>query len=388
MKKLKKATAITMAATMALVPMNVLADTKSSEGTVEGEGSIEGWIDTEQYNVTLPTTVNDLSFVIDPQGLTGVTTGESVALDTLTGGVLAFAGDTKMRFTNKSSFDVGVSVHVALESDDTGLKVVSSADAVEAGTERNIYIAAQQLDASNSVVEGQNIPLATSTTEGLAGEKKFAYALADAADQYLVSNTDGVYSFELDSEAEDDVFKTVAFSLVGQVNSQGDWSGYAKAEDPLTMNLEVSYSIDKLGKEFDDMMPSDFVDSTNVPGLLVAETAPAVEVAPSAPAEADFVNAKNDAGIYVTEIAGVSLGKGDLAATGITSIKIGSTTIKEVTAAPTTATTKGYMYDSETGVLTLYGQLVSSTATTADVAITFADEEATKATITLTKVTE
>ena len=385
--KLKKVLALIMVATMVVAPMTVFAEDEINEGeangTIEGAGDIEGWVDNEQFCVTLPTTSeDDLQFVIDPQGLKGAVDEENGGDGTLgsgeTKGTIIFGENAKVTLVNKSSYAVGFDVNVSLETNDKDLNVVAL-DGIETDAKRNIYIAAQPLNADGEVIENEDLALEATGKEGVVGNVDFAYALEDANDQYEVSGSTGAYSYSLKDGAAD--FDEVSFGFTGLVNSKADWSAYASEEDDkLTMTLEVSYSVEKLGCEY-----ADAEQNENVHGLLVASEAPKVKAAPSAPTTAN-VNVTSPTE-FTNVISGISLGKGDLAATGISTIKLAGTAIKAATTVPTTgSTTVTYMYDADAETLTLYGNKFTKADTEYALIITFNDADATVCTITLNSV--
>lgn len=408
MKMNKKLVACTLVTAMAVSPMSVFAADETSEekanNSITGAGDMEGWVDEDQFLVTLPTTTaENLAFKLDPQGLLGKLTPDDDGDDTL--GTIIFGENAKVTLTNKSSYDVGFDVTLSLISTDKDLKVVNKTDQVEVGEDRNIYLAAQPIE-SDAVVEGKDIPLEADadTTDTVAGIKKFAYALKDSYALYKVTGThEAGYKFALDTEKDTSTCDTVTFGLTGLVNSSADWSNFAAETDADTLSLEVSYTVKKLGVEYDDITGKkaedvEFVEGVH--GLLTTAAAPAVEAAPSAPSAANFMNGKNLANteVYFTEIEGVSLGKAGLAATGIAKVGIKTsstattaTNLNKLAQVPPSTTsgagTKGYMYDADTETLTLYGPIMATTiaaGTKQYLVVEFNDTAKTTVTIELT----
>lgn len=391
MKKMKKIVACSLIAAMAASPAVFAADETNevTDTKIDGAGAIEGWVETDQFLVTLPTVeADDLKFTIDPQGLLA----KKDDIDDDSGeGKVSFLDDSKFELTNKSSYDVAFNVTLTLKSNDDKLNVVEEADIDNDADKksRNIYIAATPLDLDNSsaVIQDSEIAIASDTAvSGIVGTKSFGYALPDAASEYEVKENSGTYTYELKSTPTASNFKTVAFGFEGAVSKDGDWSGYAKATNPLTMSLEVSYTVAKLDGDYDDLNSSNNISGAvsylYVDGNGDCAEAPLANVKPSVPSTAEFESGFGKTGVYFTEITGVSLGKGNLATTGITSVKMGTTAtaintaVNLVTAAPTSATVKACMYDSDTSTLKVYGPIIAANAangTKAYLKITFDD---------------
>lgn len=386
---MKKIVACSLIAAMAASPAVFAADETNevTDTKIDGAGAIVGWVETDQFLVTLPTvTADNLKFTIDPQGLlkkkADITKTEGE-------GTVTFLDSSKFELTNKSSYDVAFNVTLTLKSNDDKLNVVEEADIDNDADKksRNIYIAATPLDSNGDAIDGSEIAIASDTAvSGIVGTKSFGYALPDASSEYIVKESSGTYTYELKSTPTTSNFKTVAFEFEGAVSKDGDWSGYAKATNPLTMSLEVSYTVAKLDGEYDDLESSSNI-STEVDYLYLDDNgdcaeAPLANVKPSAPSTAEFESGFGKTGVYFTEITGVSLGKGNLATTGITSVKMGTTAtaintaVNLVTAAPTSATVKACMYDSDTSTLKVYGPIIAANAangTKAYLKITFDD---------------
>lgn len=388
----RKFMACALITSMAISPMGIFAadETSMSNATgkdITGTGTLEGWVDEDQFCVTLPTLADSgLAFQLDPQGLISAVSADA---GDDTKGKIIFADGTKVELVNKSSYDVGFDVKLTLTSSDKDLKVTTSS-AVATGKDRNIYIAAQPLDSSGEVISGKDQAV------GADGTKRFAYALGDAYQYYKHTKSGDTYSFALDTSASDPTYDTVAFGFTGLVNENADWSNF-DGDDADTLELKVSYTIKKLAEEYDDIEAGTVdgitMDAT-AKGLLSTKRAPGDEKA-SAPASAKFMNGKGLATteVYYTVINDVYLGDGELGANGISSVKWGNTAAQATTAitaatqAPTAASNKCYVYDAANETLTLYGPVVATTATEDSesyLVITFDDADKTTATIKLT----
>lgn len=393
MKLNRKFIACALATTMAVAPMSAFAadedisEIKDAKATIEGEGGLEGWVEKDKFLVTLPTVdAEGLKFTLDPQGLIEATDDET---EYVAGSVIFDDEKSVVTLVNKSSYAIGFDVKLTLKSSDKDLKVVASEELAKAeeDTNRNIFIAAQPVE-NDAVVEDHDQILATPETavEGVAGIKKFAYALKDADDQYEITKVEDEYVYDLKTEGlDEEAFDKVSFGFTGVVNPNADWSNYT-GENADDMSLELSYTIKKLGVAYNDETAADLTVE-GVHGLLKTEECVGVKAAPSAPVEAAFLSGYNVKTVYTTVINDVSLGEGDLAATKIASIKVGTTELNALTEVPTTYSTKGYIYDAEAETLTLYGPVIAASSDytkTADLVVTFNDTANTSITIKLT----
>lgn len=272
--KQKKLLALGMATLMAMSStVMAFADDVTTEdtanGSVSGEGTLEGFVEKEVFTVTLPTT-NTFDFKLDPQELllaTGSTANlDETALSEGYGSKVLFVDNTDYTSTsaditvvNKSTFDVDVSVSAKL----TGLtaegengydvKVLDPTDVADGdtfafGDETAITMA---LTPSSNTLQG--------TTEGTATAGTATYLTADengitltetvavsdnVDDAYEVKGTTGSYSYGLKADYSSVAFNEVVFNLSGTVNTEADWTNFSKAADA-KLGVEVTYSVSK-----------------------------------------------------------------------------------------------------------------------------------------------
>lgn len=246
--KLKKILATAMAAVMAvaMLPASVKAD------TIEGGGV---YLDTEVYNVVLPTTAN-MKFYLDPQGLTSMdSTGNIDSADL--GKIVA--NTSSMSAINKSSVPVGLKMTYVVSgagisvqgasgiSDETGNEVAVSVTASMGGTYRGESVwDATSGSAVDTTTSGAIT--ATPTFAGTAGSPGVA--------TYIMGKAD--YDIEYSGTADDDKYDSTKYSykykqntgseikleIGGSCSKDGDWSDLA--EGRTTLSLEATFKFYKV----------------------------------------------------------------------------------------------------------------------------------------------
>ncbi|MDD5831182.1 MAG: hypothetical protein PUD13_07940 [Lachnospira sp.] len=277
--KLKKIMALGLAATMVVSSSVVaLADETVSpaSGTTTGSGKLEGTVDTDVFNVVLPTTsAETLKFILDPEGLIKATSNKAYDSATFGEGTLFFQKDTNdyqnesatLTITNKSAVDVDVKLTAQI-TDADGI-TLSSDKAFTEDTSASMYMAVKY-DSSEDAI----------TDDGVTIEKTIAKA-PEGAYEYKYNSGSG-YSYGLIDDLSQITFNKMDFSLTGASNAKGDWS----ALSVVAPNVKVTYEV---SKHVETAAPS--IATTTYE--LTAET---------------------------PVVVSVDLGKGDKAATGIASV--------------------------------------------------------------------
>lgn len=255
-----------------------IATGSNPSGTVIGNGQLEGVVDTDIFNVVVPTTISEGSifdYILDPQELIKETDakryiGNTVSLDqandnvpvsinssaNFTPSTLYFVNglsangkavssgglglsDTSDPFTliNKSTMDVDVSVNATLAG---GRGITVSTDESLPGNETSMYMAIK----SGNVKKTISGSVAT-------GSYLLTGTMADANDLYekVVSDNNVDYKYEIVSQNDngdpisDNDFGQYSFQLTGKSNTNGDWSQYAKAgaTAPTAPTVTVTY---------------------------------------------------------------------------------------------------------------------------------------------------
>ncbi len=235
----KKVLAMVLATTMVVgSSMTVLAE--SSEGTTAGTGAVEGYVDTDVFQVVLPTETS-FSFIIDPQGLIAATTAAAYSGSTFESGATLFFANTDGTYdysstsdtytiTNKSSVDVDVTVAATL-TDYDGIEVSDSS--TFASSNPAIYLALVSGDTTTAIAESDD--KASATLTGSADEAP------DGA--YSITYSEGKYSYTLDTANEYD-FDTYTFNLIGASNANADWSDLTEAAPTVSVTWTVTEHVD------------------------------------------------------------------------------------------------------------------------------------------------
>ena len=146
--KVSKILAASMAATMLLTPATVLADDVTDPGLassgIEGDGSLEGYVNKEVFRVVLPT-IQNVNFTLDPQGLlkaadsTKYSIGPGAVYFENAGSSGSSYSNTSdaIKILNKSSYDVEVGLSVTLDNGD--IKLADKA-ALATANEPSLYL--------------------------------------------------------------------------------------------------------------------------------------------------------------------------------------------------------------------------------------------------------
>ncbi len=244
MKKFKQLTAVALAVTMiAGSSMAVLAEEPVKEGTVTGSGEVEGTVDTDVWNVVLPTVADGdttYNFILDPEGLIAATNAAHYQGKTFEENASLFfnnvaADKTKdysstsdaKQIVNKSSYAVDVTV-TATVTPGEGISI-NPDNTFANDTTPSIYLAVKDSNSKTEAVGTTGTTVLTATMD----------AAADGS--YEIVYADGAYKCQLKSDVEDTAFDTYSFQLTGACNKAANWSGLKEAAPAVS----VVYSVDK-----------------------------------------------------------------------------------------------------------------------------------------------
>lgn len=237
--KLKKLMALGLTATMimgsSVVAFADEATVSPATGNVTGAGKLEGTVDTDVFNVVLPTTTADtLKFTLDPEGLIKATSNAAYSGATFGEGTLFFQTSSNnytntsqaLSITNKSAVDVDVKLTASITGADG---ITLSEDKTFADdTSASMYMA-----------------IKTGRDEKAITEDGLTYAATinkapDGAYEYKYTQGTG-YSYELKADTSSITFEKLEFSLTGASNSAGDWSELAS----VTPSVNVTWDVQK-----------------------------------------------------------------------------------------------------------------------------------------------
>lgn len=245
--KLRKLLALTTALAML---MSMATTAFAVRGGTTGEGEVEFVYNVNVFQVVLPTvSENDTTydFILDPMGAIAATNGE--ALDAgFTAATMYFANvdennvvvsysDTSDAKTiiNKSSFDVTVTVEATLDTAELGGAVLVDGNDAEFGED------ADQAEIALGVV--YNVAEDTTKTVYLIeGDATVTMDIEAIENAYVVTynETTGKYSYNLNSNLQDEDFNSMDIQLTGLCNDHDAWSdlGEIAPEVELVWNVE------------------------------------------------------------------------------------------------------------------------------------------------------
>lgn len=343
MKNYKRIMAFGLAATMVMGSSMVVC-AEGGSGSTTGDGELEGTVSKDVVSVVLPSIAVDdttFDFILDPEGLIDATSAARYNSATFGTGTLFFAntnedGDVTgysnasdaLTVINKSSIPVDVSLSAAV-TDATGITLTDDSTFAD-DTSASVYLAIT--DGTNTVpITDAGASVSTQIDAAPTGSYKVQW-----------NSTDEKYEFVLADEANTE-FAEYSFQLTGASNTAGDWSGLEEVAPSVEVVWNVSAHL-------------------TTPGITGATTYTVTS--------------------GTTVVVPVSLGEGNTAATGVSSL-----TYVNASGVTKTVATSDYTYAD--GTLTLSASAVNvfveSSNATRTYTITFNDDAATTATFTLSK---
>lgn len=219
-------TALALTAVMAVYPaLNVSAE-ELGEGVGTGVGAMEGSVNTDIYQVVMPTNAEGVfDFILDPQGLINETGAAAYDGKTFEEDSTVFfrrmdgeveedysSKSDAVTIVNKSSMAVDVSLKVeVVASSMEGIAMTDDGEFKD-DTSASLYLA---------VDDGENVvPIG----KGGASIETTIGAAPDGAYEYAYDSENDRYTYGLRGDLDEDVFDAYSFRLVGAANGKGDWS--------------------------------------------------------------------------------------------------------------------------------------------------------------------
>lgn len=272
--KIKKMLAVVLAMVMVL-GMSITSyaatgeETGSQSGT--GAGTFEGSVDKDVISVTLPTsTENTFKYILDPEGLIAATANAKYTDATFEEGANVFfqsADNTytkesaKLKVINKGTVDVDITVEASVGTtgaidydsatmDDKDLSeiantvsenVIMSKDAsVSANDLPILYLGLQVADQD---------AVAVRTVDDETTPAEVAVGVRGNEDNYSVSynSIQQKYEFSINGSPEDTAWNSMEFNLIGECNTNGNWSATGLAAP--TVSLTWSYAVRQDGSD-------------------------------------------------------------------------------------------------------------------------------------------
>lgn len=357
-KIFKKVLSGTMAATMVLgMNITVLAQTGTATGSGSGTGtgSFEGHVDKDVVAVTLPTDSNSTTFAykMDPEGLIAATNnakytdatfepGANVYFQSTSGNYTWAKDSDKLKVINKGTVDVDVTVAAKTDVNNDVAMSTSKTFTDTTDTAAKLYLGLQVANQAEVAVDTTDA--AGKVTVGLKG---------NSANYEITSVDGGGYGYTAKAGVPDTAWNSFEFGMTGACNPYGDYSANGLAGSNVTVTW--SYAVRATDSS-----------ATLLDANAVADAAPSI-----ANTTVTFSKAN---GVTIP----VSLGGGDLAATGITSVAV----VRNGSVYPMTA---GYSLTGTTLTLTTAASIASlAVGEERVVRVTFNDTAKTAVNLTVT----
>lgn len=223
-------------------PMSASATAEGlGEGNETGVGEVEGSVNTDIYQVVLPTVGNSaFDFIIDPQGLINKTNGAAYDGKTFEENSTLFFKRTDggagvdysstsdvITITNMGSNDIDVSLHISVSPESlAGIRLTDDRGFID-DTSASIYMA---------LIDGENVvPIGP---DGITMDVTVS-AAPDEAYEYGYDREQGEYTYQLKEDRHDIEFRSYSFQLTGAANGNGDWSQLTEAKPQLTVSWRI-----------------------------------------------------------------------------------------------------------------------------------------------------
>lgn len=261
--KVSKILAASMAAAMLFSSVTVFAADitapDSASSSIDGDGSLEGYVNKEAFRVVLPT-IKDVNFTLDPQGLLNKANeqkykqgaGAVYFTNAQDDGTTAYSNTSDgITIINKSSYDVEVGLSVTLETGDIALV---AKDDLATVTEPSLYlgfvedtseaiaITDSSFESTPATVDAVPEVDGTNVTEGY--EIKASTEKPDDNPDAKESPEGYYYSYGLTAGFADTDAEKVTYKLEGACDSKADWSGI----DTEAVTANVAWTITKAGE--------------------------------------------------------------------------------------------------------------------------------------------
>lgn len=237
----RKLAAYALTATMVLAS-SISVSAEMEEESKTGAGKVEGIVDTDVYQVVLPT-VSDhtFDFIIDPMKMIDRTNGAKYGDKTFEKNATFFFRRTDkgkredyssisnpITIINKSSIPVDVSMNVSVPSSSLDGIRLSEDKEFKGNSDASLYIAVMNGDKITPVgVNGLSID----TTLG---------AVPKDAYEYNYNKERGKYTYALKKNLDSSIFSACSFQIAGAANENGDWSEFAEASPQIRIVWKIT----------------------------------------------------------------------------------------------------------------------------------------------------
>lgn len=237
----RKLTALALVMTMVMAsPMSVSAEME--EGSKTGSGRVEGIVNTDVYQVVLPTVSNQtFNFIIDPLELINQTDGAGYGGKTFEADSTLFfrrtdsgakedysSASNPITITNRGSAPIEVSLNVSMISSSLGGIRMTDDREFKGDTGASLYMA---------VADGDHImPVGT---RGVSVKTTLDAAPKEAF-EYGYNKEKGRYTYALKKNMDSGVFSTRSFQITGAANKNGDWSDFTEASPEIKISWKIT----------------------------------------------------------------------------------------------------------------------------------------------------
>lgn len=214
---------------------------KPGEGSETGVGEVEGSVDTDVYQVVLPTVGNNaFDFIMDPQGLINKTNGAAYEGKTFEPNSTLFFKRTdgkapvdysstsdEIKITNRGSSDIDVSLHISISPESLcGIQLSGDREFLN-DTSTSIYLA---------LVDGEHIlPIGS---EGIDMSVTVS-AAPEEAYEYGYDKAQGEYTYQLRENVDGIEFDSYSFQITGAANGKGDWSKLTEVKPQIQVSWKI-----------------------------------------------------------------------------------------------------------------------------------------------------
>ena len=223
------------------------------------------FVNTEKYEVTLPTTASQ-KFYLDPQGLAVVATNGSGKGDLPTTGAGIIVGKEKMQIINNSSRPVDVKVGYLLDTDVNEIDVLELAssgtaiNAVETDTKPAICLTVNATNTKALAVTAGSVTLAQNATSSIAAATTNSAISPNYTETYTFEDADYVAEFKGSDPTDFDQIHdsskyeynmvtsgaALQLEIGGVCNKYGDYSAFT-GTTPTKLDLKLTFKLYKVG---------------------------------------------------------------------------------------------------------------------------------------------
>lgn len=246
-RKFERWIAYTITAMTVISSSMTVSAEELGQGDERGVGEVEGSVETEIYQVILPTNTKGIyDFILDPQGLINKTKAAAYDGKTFEEDSTVFFersdGEAEVDYSstsdaitivNKSSVAVDISLDVKIEESSLGGIVLTEDKEFTDDTSPSFYLAL--IDGENEIPIGKDGISLDVTVE----------AAPDGAYEYSYDIESEKYTYKLKKDLHDIQFDEYSFQLTGAANENGKWEEVSDAAPEIAVTWNIVSSVDE-----------------------------------------------------------------------------------------------------------------------------------------------